>query len=82
MRTVTVLQSKKRTKKLQRKELADYKKLVKLLDTNLGLLVERGLYWKRRVEEAERKLAHLAEEQVRAFKPSGLIYNPDGRLIT
>ncbi len=76
-----MLQSKNRTRKLKRKELADYKRLVRLLDTNLGLVAQQGLVWKRRYEEAHHRLAVLAESQVRAQKPSGLIYSHDGRLL-
>ncbi len=71
-----MLQSKQRTRKLQRKELANYKKLVKMLDTNLGLLVQRGLYWKGRADRAENycnTLVRAAEAAKRAQKPSGLI---------
>ncbi len=71
-----MLQSKNRTRKLKRKELADYKRLVKLLDNNLDLVIEQGLVWKRRYE-----VAHQALLQANKPKPSGLIYSHDGRLI-
>ena len=51
-----MLQSKQRTRKLKRKELADYKRLVKLLDNNLGVVIQQGLVWKRRYEEAHKAL--------------------------
>jgi len=75
-----MLQSKNRTRKLRRQELANYKRLVKLLDANLGLILKQGLVWKQRYEEAHKRLSYLAEQQVRQ-KPSGLIYNAHGGLI-
>ncbi len=71
-----MLQSKNRTRKLRRQELGQYKRLVKLLDTNLGAVVQQGLVWKRRYESALEAL-QKAQQQ----KPSGLIYSHDGRLI-
>ncbi len=72
-----MLQSKNRTRKLRRQELRDYKRLVKLLDTNLGLVTQRGLVWKYKYEESLR-LTALAKAP---HKPSALIYSHDGRLI-
>lgn len=74
-----MLQSKNRTRKLRRQELANYKRLVKLLDNNLGLVIQQGLVWKHRYEEAH--LA-LSKAKLSSFRPSGLIYNANGGLIT
>jgi hypothetical protein len=69
-----MLQSKKRTKKLQRKELSDYKRLVKLLDANFAAVLKQGLYWKRRLEETEsmyRGLYAQYEAQKIQVRPPG-----------
>ncbi len=60
-----MLQSKNRTRKLRRQELANYKHLVKMLDTNLGLVTQRGLVWKRRYEQAEATVQKYSAQMMR-----------------
>ncbi len=79
-----MLQSKNRTRKLKRKELADYKRLVKLLDTNLGLVIQQGLVWKKRYESAQQTVEKYSAQMMKERKQQrgeGLIYSHDGRLL-
>ncbi len=74
-----MIQSKNRTRKLRRQELANYKRLVKLMDNNLGLVIQQGLVWRKRYESA---FDALKRAQQLPAKPSGLVYNASGGLIT
>ncbi len=82
-----MLQSKNRTRKARRQELGMYKRLVKLLDSNINLVTQRGLYWKDQFESSQAAVRSLqaavaSQRNQLAQKPSGLILGANGRLIT
>lgn len=75
-----MLQSKNRTRKLRRQELSQYRRLVKLLDTNLGAVVQQGLVWKRRYEEAKARSDGF-ERRIDRERRSGLLVPEEKGLI-
>ncbi len=79
-----MLQSKNRTRKARRQELGMYKRLVKLLDSNINLVTQRGLYWKDQFEQSQAALRAIKTERTitgNQLSRSGLIYGSDGRKI-
>jgi hypothetical protein len=78
-----MLQSKNRTRKLKRQELSQYKRLVKLLDTNLGMVTQRGLYWKDQFEQAQAMVQRYSVQMMKERKEhrSSLILPEEKGLI-